>query len=196
VPANFGLDGLDPAVEKGFMAALARLEAAGFALEERTLEVLEDYKTLPVWQFAAAECHAHCAGMIRDEPELFDPRVISRMRRAEGLSAIEYCQTLERRAELIRRFAEELGDGTLLLPTVAIAPPRFTELEDDEAYYRLNVAVLRNPSLANVMDGCSLSLPLRAEAVPLGLMLTKRGGMDRQILAEGAAIQELLGESA
>ncbi|MBB3066221.1 amidase family protein [Limibacillus halophilus] len=192
IPSNFGLDALDPAVERKFRATVAAMIVAGMTVEERPLPVLDSYKTLPLWQFAAVESRATFATLVEEKPELFDPRVLIRMQRAEGLSAIEYRQTLDRRESLIAAFNAAIGEDTLLLPTVAIGPPRRSELESQEAYDRVNLMTLRNTTLANVIDGCSVSLPTREGGVPLGIMLTKRGGQDLALLAEAQHLEEIM----
>ena len=83
------------------------------------------------------------------------------------------------------------------MPTVAIAPPRLADLEDDEAFRVANLMALRNCTLVNVMDGCAVSLPMhRPGAPPAGLMLAGTAGADRTILAIGAALEAVLGEEA
>lgn len=192
VPSNFGLDALDPAVERKFRTTVATMIAAGLTVEQRPLPVLDTYKTLPLWQFAAVESRATFATLCEEKPELFDPRILVRMQRAESLSAIEYRQTLDRRQGLIEAFDAALGDDTLLLPTVAIAPPRNSDLDTQEAYDRLNLMTLRNTTLANVINGCSISLPAQEEGIPVGIMLTKRSGQDLGLLAEAQQLENIM----
>jgi hypothetical protein len=53
------------------------------------------------------------------------------------------------------------GFDALVMPSVAILPPRIADLATDEdAYTQANMMALRNASLINMIDGCALSLPI------------------------------------
>ena len=83
-------------------------------------------------------------------------------------------------------------DG-LLAPTVPITPPQFGELADDAEYGRLNLLILRNPTVANMLDLCAISLPNhRPGELPSGLMLVGRNGMDNHLLCQARAIESVL----
>ncbi|MEE3117484.1 MAG: amidase family protein, partial [Pseudomonadota bacterium] len=80
-------------------------------------------------------------------------------------------------------------DG-LLAPTVPIVPPTFEELAADDDYARLNLLVLRNPTVANMLDLCAISLPNHAQGeLPSGLMLIGRNGSDGTLLRLALAIE-------
>ena len=81
----------------------------------------------------------------------------------------------------------------LVMPTVPIVAPRLAELETDDAYGRINLLVLRNPSTINVIDGCAISIPMHSPgAAPTGLMLAASGGNDRRLLQVAGGIETLL----
>jgi len=81
------------------------------------------------------------------------------------------------------------------MPTAPILPPRIDALNDEADYVRTNGLVLRNPSLANFLDRCSISLPAhrRGEA-PVGFMLMGETGGDDRLFAIAAAIEALIKE--
>jgi aspartyl-tRNA(Asn)/glutamyl-tRNA(Gln) amidotransferase subunit A len=158
----------------------------------RRLASLDDYKTLPVWHFSAVESRAHYQDQFRQSPDGFDPRVLRRMQRADEVSAVDYCRTLQHRFRLIAAFTQEIGADCLLMPTVAILPPAFDDVRADTDFDRLNLLALRNTTLANVMDGCSLSLPFGHAGHMLGAMLTAAGGRDLDLLATGKVLQDLV----
>ncbi|MFN0001007.1 MAG: amidase family protein, partial [Burkholderiaceae bacterium] len=85
----------------------------------------------------------------------------------------------------------------LLMPTVPQLAPRIDALvQDEDAYFRANGLMLRNPTLINFLDGCALTLPCQQPgAAPVGLMLAGVGGQDRHILALGLAIESALGSA-
>ena len=62
----------------------------------------------------------------------------------------------------------------MLCPTVPIVAP-LTEplLNDDEAFFKVNRLLLRNPAAINYMDGCAWSLPCHVPGeLPVGLMVS------------------------
>jgi aspartyl-tRNA(Asn)/glutamyl-tRNA(Gln) amidotransferase subunit A len=91
----------------------------------------------------------------------------------------------------MRRVDQQLADfDAVLMPTTPIIAPTFAELESDEAYGRLNLLVLRNPSIANFLDRCAISIPChRAGGAPVGLMLMGAHGADQRLLAIAAAAE-------
>ncbi|MEP7729863.1 amidase family protein [Marinomonas primoryensis] len=182
VPSNFGMNDLDALVEQGFNEKLARLEAAGIVVERRFIAALESYKTLPVWQFSAFECQAFYSKAYDLATANIDPRVASRIVRANTIQSEDFQQTQAARHAFIQQMAEDEPNTVFLLPTVAVVAPKLSDLEQDSEYDRLNVLCLRNTSLANVLNGCSLSLPFCFQQEPMGLMLTAGNGMDQGLL--------------
>jgi aspartyl-tRNA(Asn)/glutamyl-tRNA(Gln) amidotransferase subunit A len=81
-----------------------------------------------------------------------------------------------------------------LLPSVPLIAPRIAELDgSDEAYGKVNLAMLRNTSLFNFLDGCGLSLPChKTGEAPVGLMVMAMGGHDDRMLALGQGIESAL----
>jgi aspartyl-tRNA(Asn)/glutamyl-tRNA(Gln) amidotransferase subunit A len=76
------------------------------------------------------------------------------------------------------------------MPTVPVLAPRVADLEAHDAYRRFNMLVLRNPSIANFLDGCSISIPChRAGEAPVGMMLLGAHNADRRLLSIAAAIE-------
>ena len=182
VPSNFGMNDLDALVEQGFTEALTRLEAAGVVVERRFIAALESYKTLPIWQFSAFECQAFYSKAYDLATADIDPRVASRIVRANTIKSEDFQQTQAARHAFIQQMAEDEPNTVFLLPTVAVVAPKLTDLEENSEYDRVNLLCLRNTSFANVLDGCSVSLPFRFQNEPMGFMLTAGNGMDQQIL--------------
>ncbi|PLW77037.1 amidase family protein [Cohaesibacter celericrescens] len=184
VPLNYGLDDLEPKVAEGFEAAVKLIQNSGYTVIETDLDVLEALKSLPIWQFSSIESRAEYDEAYQNQRDLMDPRVAgpTRMGRANEVNAVEYRKTLNRRAALIEQYKSELGARVLLMPTVPILPPSFDSMESDEEYGRVNLQVLRNPSIANVMDCCSISIPFHHGGSAIGIMLTAVAGHDLSLL--------------
>jgi len=192
VPVNFGFTEMEQVIAEGFEAVVSALRAAGLGVREKEFRAISLYDRVPPWHMTSVESRAHFEDHFRNRPDDFDPRVHSRMARAEEISAVEYRQTLNRRAEFITAFHEELGENMLLLPTTPILPPEIDSLSDDAAFNRLNLLALRNPSLANVADACAIALPYRHAGKTLSAMLIAGGGRDGPLLACAKAVEEVL----
>lgn len=189
VSRNFGFNDLDPEVEEGFEALLAALTEAGMAITDEPLPFLDTYAKIAPWQLTSVECRAHFEEAFQGKAALFDPRVHSRMARADELSAVQYRQMLNQRTQFAESMREGLAGRVLLLPTVAILPPTLVSLEDDAAFTHQNLMALRNTSLANIGNGCSLALPYKHKGIILSAMLVAVGGADVSLLAAGRELE-------
>lgn len=181
VPRNFGLDDVDPQITDAFETALEVLEEGGITIRRLSMQFFETYRALPVWQFSAVESRCHHGEAYAKHRDRLDPRVASRMARAEETDAPGYARALLARQSLADQAARIFADAPIVLPTVAILPPQLADLDDDATYDRTNLLALRNTSLGNVIDGCSVSLPL-SDLPGAGLMLTAPRGHDATIL--------------
>ena len=125
----------------------------------------------------------------------YDPRVAERLERGRQIGATDYLWLVRRRGQLIANMRTRAAAfDVLAMPTVPIAAPPIADLErDDELYHRLNLLVLRNPTLVNFLDGCALSVPCHREGdAPVGLMLARFDAADSTVLAIGEAIEAAL----
>jgi Asp-tRNA(Asn)/Glu-tRNA(Gln) amidotransferase A subunit family amidase len=87
---------------------------------------------------------------------------------------------------------EALGPfDSLVMPTVPIVAPPIAELEaSEEAFFKANGLLLRNPSTINLLDGCAVSIPCHAPGtLPAGMMVAGPAMSDRKILAVARAIE-------
>ena len=87
------------------------------------------------------------------------------------------------------------GFDALLSPTVPmVAPPLQPLVDSDEAFFRANGQLLRNPSVVNLLDGCALSLPCHVEGeLPVGLMVWHGAHRDDFVLDTALAVEAALG---
>lgn len=195
IPAPFALEGMDDAVAAAFDAACRKLSAAGARIEERDFPPLSRLPTLgEKGGIVAAEAYAWHRELLSDHAAGYDPHVARRIAQGAKQTASDYIALHERRAALIREMDEATsGIDALLMPTVAVAPPRLADLEADEAYTRINLRVLRNTVLANLLDRCAVSLPIHPPGTaPVGLMLTGETMGDARLFAIAAAVEAAL----
>lgn len=192
IPTNFGMDDLDSVVAKEFELAIASLKNAGFNVEERSIDALEELKSLAIWQFAAVESRSEYDVAYQTMKDAFDPRISSRLERADQVDAVSYRKSLNLRDRLIKAYQVEMGNQILLMPTVPIMPPSLADLQaNDEAYYRVNLQVLKNPTVANVLDCCSISLPFKSDTDTIGVMLTATALHDYSLLDVARSCEQI-----
>ena len=196
VVQDYVLDGLDGAVADAFEKALTRLSRAGASVSEvRFQSLLQLPQINHKGGVVVAEAYAVHRELIERRKEQFDPRVVSRTLRGADMSAAEYIEVLNRRADMIAesaRLAEPYD--ALLMPTVNMVAPPIAPLEkDDQLYGKTNLAMLRNTSVVNFLDGCALSIPCHEPgSAPVGLMIVGQSGGDRRLLAVGLALESAL----
>ena len=192
IPINFGYENIDVEVKEGFEAAKNKIIESGFDVLESDIPLLDKYQKVPLWQFAAVESQAEYFDAFTRKKHLIDPNVSRRMDRANQVTAVEYVKLCEERKKLIDQFNNFLGNNFLLLPTVSITPPLIKDCENEDFYDKANLISLKNTTLANYMNGCSLSLPYTIDNKPIGIMLNASTNNDDGILEIGSKIEKIL----
>lgn len=189
VPFHEGMDG---PTSRAFDSALERLSAAGALIIRKELpELAELPQLVEDGGIAAAEAYAWHERFLVARGSEYDPRVRVRLEGGGRQSAAAHVRRTQLRARLIRGTMRELEPfDALLAPTTPLVAPPLAAFHDDEEYHRLNRLLLRNPSVANLLNACSISLPCHApETAPVGLMLMAPGGEDHRLIAIAAAIE-------
>ena len=192
VPQTMVLDGVEPAVARAFDAALTVLRKAGARIVDIPLRELAELAQINAkGGLAAAESYAIHRALIAKAEKMYDPRVLTRLRRGQEQDAADYIDLISARADFIRRVAAVTAPyDALMMPTVPVTAVPVADLVADDAYRQVNFLVLRNPSVANFLDRCSISIPChRGCEAPVGLMLIGEHGADRRLLAIAAAIE-------
>jgi aspartyl-tRNA(Asn)/glutamyl-tRNA(Gln) amidotransferase subunit A len=190
------LDKLDEPVARGFEVAAKRLSAAGARLIDCTLPEIEAMVEVNTrcGGIAPAEAYAVHRERLETHGDLIDPNVRKRIERARTLSAADYIEMIRRRNALVRAVDARLADfDAVAMPTTPIVAPVLAELDNPEEWGRRNAMSLRNTSMWNFFDACSISLPLpRDRALPFGLMLSTRNGHDARLFRIAAAAERVL----
>jgi aspartyl-tRNA(Asn)/glutamyl-tRNA(Gln) amidotransferase subunit A len=195
VPQTTVLDEIEPAVARAFEAALAALRKAGARIVDIPLREFLDLRQINTkGGLAAAEAYALHRPLIAKAEKMYDPRVLSRILRGKEQDAADYIDIVKARADFIRRVAGVTAPyDALVMPTVPVTARRVADLASDDAYRHTNLLVLRNPSIANVLDRCAISIPChRAGGAPVGLMLIGEHAADRRLLSIAAAIETVV----
>ena len=196
---NIVCDGADKSVVQAYERALGAIKKSGARITKVSLEPFDRIAAINAkGGFAAAESFAWHRRLLETREAEYDPRVASRIKRGSGQSAADYIDLLAARAALMSDAADALDSyDAMLMPTTPIAPPLLADLADDEAYGRINLLALRNPTLINMIDGCAVSLPMHWPGdAPAGLMIACLCGQDRKLLALAKAVESALSGAA
>ncbi len=201
VITNTFFDSIEPAVAGPFDHALRRLRAAGARLEEIALPELADLATMnATGGFSAAESYAWHRLLLERSGAGYDPRVAQRILKGATMKAHEYIDLVHARRDWIARMEAALAPfDAVLSPTVPITAPTIASVapgeERDAEFFRVNALLLRNPSIVNMLDGCSISIPCPADGgLPVGLMLWHAALHDDAVLAVALQAERWLQE--
>jgi len=192
---TFLTDGMDGTVAAVFGRTLTRLSAAGAQIIEFDLPELDQIAAAnAAGGFAASEAWAWHHRLATEQGDRYDPRILKRIQRGERMSAADYVELLQARARIIAAVAPRTAPFDAVIgPTCPVVPPAIAEVADEGAYNRINMALLRNTSVGNFLDRCSISIPCQAEGeAPVGLMLTGEHMGDARLFQVAAAIEAAL----
>jgi aspartyl-tRNA(Asn)/glutamyl-tRNA(Gln) amidotransferase subunit A len=192
---NYVLEDMDQTVAAAFDRVLRRLADSGAELVDITLPDLDE---LPGRNarggIVAAEAYALHAGRIAEHGEAYDPRVRTRILKGQEQQAGEHAELLAWRERVIGQANRRThGLDAVIMPTVPVVPPHLDVFEDDAVYGQLNLLALRNPTVANLLDRCAISLPLSAnDEAPVGLTLMGETLGDRALFDLAAGLEHWL----
>ena len=202
LPTTLVWDSLDAGVETTARAAVERLRAAGYAIDETPVPEFDTVGEL-VSRFGAyhsAECHALWHDVIEARPDLIYAPIWERIRVGAQISATDAARAKQGLAAAAAFLHTRMRQhGVFLMPTAAASPPPIAALEADAEVYRTaNVAALRNTRLGNYLNCCALTLPCGRDqnGVPVGLMLMAPPGEEEHLLRLGHAIEPVIAEGA
>ncbi|MBM3336631.1 MAG: amidase [Betaproteobacteria bacterium] len=196
VPQTMVLDALEPPVAQAFSRALTRLSAAGAQLVDLPLSLLADIPRLNApGGLSPVEAYVQHHERLAKDRELFDPRVAARISLGEPVSAQQYIAMLDARQHWIAQMEKALsGFDAMIYPSVPLlAPPVQPLIDSDEAFFKTNGLLLRNPFVINYLDGCAFSLPCQDPGeLPVGLMCASSRGDDARLAAVALALEAAL----
>lgn len=200
-------EGLDADVARAYERSLHKLRQAGAQIEEIKLPELGELATFQtLGNFSAAESYTWHKPWLQEKSSLYDPRVITRIMRGASMSARDYLELVQARRGWITRMERALeGFDAVLSPTVPLIAPPITDVAPaqgldagqdqarDEAFFKVNALLLRNPSAVNMLDGCAISLPCHTpDEPPVGLMVWHGAMRDDTVLNIAVQIENLL----
>ncbi|MQX34919.1 amidase [Roseospira navarrensis] len=200
VPTDLGLDDLDETVADTFARALSRLSQAGVRITDQAVPAIAEVPALNAkGGLAAAESWAIHRARLADRAaaDRYDPRVRVRIERGAEMDAADLVDVQRGRLDLTSRFHAALArHDAFVWPTVPTVAPPVSALRAEADYARINMAMLRNPSVANIMNACAISVPChRPGEPPVGLMLIGPHGGDRRLLTVAKAVEAVVRET-
>ena len=195
IPRGYLFDELDPEVAAGFEAAVARLSAAGAAISDIRLDVLEELRPANrPKSIVSAEAFAIHRDQLAARRDGYDPYVATRLDGGSDILAADYiAMHRERDATCAAVQAVTRPFDALVLPTSPCVPPKITALDTTEALMKASARVLRNTALSNYLDRPTITIPChRAEEAPVGLSLMGSRHHDRRLLAIAAGVEGIV----
>lgn len=199
LPTTLVLSNMDDMVARAFERSIDGLARAGATIVRQPLEELQRIPEINAkGGIAAAEAYAWHRQLLEREPHRYDPRVAARILKGGEQSEDDVREVRAARRRLIEDIGNRtLGFDALVMPTVPIVAPALEQFALDADYVRLNALVLRNPSIANFLDGCGISLPIHEPGEPpVGLMLIGRHDDDERLFDIAHAIERVRRDAA
>jgi aspartyl-tRNA(Asn)/glutamyl-tRNA(Gln) amidotransferase subunit A len=199
VASHMMLDDMDATVARAFERTLDRLRQAGAKIQVIPLSELNELAAMQAYgSLPAAESYQWHRKLLEHNAPQYDPRVAARIQRGATMTACDYLDLQHARADWIQRMDSALGSvDAVLSPTVPIVAPALTDVEPgaarDNAFFRINNLLLRNPSAINMLDGCAVSLPCQVPSeLPVGLMVWAGSMRDDVVLNIALQIEKSL----
>ena len=191
VPRQVVLEEVDNTVARAFERACKALAAKGVKVEPIDLPQLDELPAINAkGGFAAAEAYAWHRRLIARRGKDYDQIIHPRILRGREMSAADYIELLQARADLQKRVAAVTSNcDAVIMPTCAIVAPTLEEVSTAEGFTRKNLLLLRNTALGNFLDRCAISLPCHATGeLPVGFMLMGETMADKRLLAIARAV--------
>ena len=191
VPRQVVLEEVDTTVARAFERACKALAAKGVKVEPIDLPQLDELPAINAkGGFAAAVAYAWHRRLIARRGKDYDQIIHPRILRGQEMSAADYIELLQARADLQKRVAAVTSNcDAVVMPTCAIVAPTLEEVSTPEGFTRKNLLLLRNTALGNFLDRCAISLPCHATGeLPVGFMLMGETMADKRLLAIARAV--------
>jgi aspartyl-tRNA(Asn)/glutamyl-tRNA(Gln) amidotransferase subunit A len=196
VPQNAKLLRRDETVSAAFARASDALRKAGARVNDVPFPLLDQMLAAnPKGGFPVPEAYSIHRQRLAERGDEIDRSIRDRIARGASITAADYIDLVQIRRRLVRAMDAWLSDtalDALVLPTTPIVAPHIDQVATPETFAPANMALLSYTSIMNFFDLCAISLPLRTEALPVGLMLIARNGDDRRLFRVAAAVERLL----
>ena len=198
IPEELFFDGVHPHTLSVFDGVIDVLSAAGIRVRrsaapvfQTVSELLERHGT-PILPEAMT---IHRAILESENRAGMDAIVENRLSRWRTFDVRDYIILLWERQSLIKRVSEEFPNAVFMWPTVAIPPPRFSEIEEVRRFEETNRLVLRNTLPGSFLDMPGVTIPIGVDGsgLPIGALISGPSGEDDRVLAASQMAEQALG---
>ncbi|HEX3865581.1 MAG TPA: amidase [Gemmatimonadaceae bacterium] len=191
---------LSPEVRQVFENALDRLRDAGVTIASRGIEHADDVAPSYVNISLPEAANWHAETMATRAAD-YQPGVRDRLERGRTIAAVDY---LRGRAmqDVLRRDVDAALDGAtaLVLPTLPVLAPALGAAEVEVArpdsfrteLLPVRAALLRLTQLFNLSGHPAITLPIRADGLPVGLQLVGRREAIDELFATATACERVV----
>ena len=177
---------VEPAIATAMTIATGWLNAAG--VESRSLHPMPNYlaRSQPMLAYEAWQTwHAH----LRRHRATMDADVVAKLDKAAATTDTEYRSALADRDRDCAQDAAEWPADVLMLPTVPMVAPRFSEVDGE------STDIARFTRMANWIDLAAMSLPvgLSETGLPVAVQLVARSGAEPALFALARLLEAVRG---
>jgi aspartyl-tRNA(Asn)/glutamyl-tRNA(Gln) amidotransferase subunit A len=191
--------GVDAGIDRACREGIAKLEAAGAAVEWRDVPELSEAMEamISMGGLVTTDAWSCWSDLIEADPDLIYPPMLPRFQSGTKQAGHDLLRLMRRLDELSASLHRKMaGCDAMIAPTVPATPPAIADLIDDlDAYTKANVMSLRNTTPGNLTKVCALTLPCGVDdhGMPAGLMLMQRANQEEALLRVGKAVEAALG---
>jgi len=170
IPRAYFYEQLDPEIESAINAALSIIGNLAATVRDVDLPAANDTTVL------RAEAYAYHGENIKENPDLYQPDTLRRIRSGEEISTVDYIRA-RRQMDQYRRNAHKVFESVdvLITPTTPVPPSTIAELLADTNNLRgKEILMLRNTRAFNALGLPTISVPcgFTKAGLPIGMQIT------------------------
>lgn len=186
-------DGIDNTLRLAFERAVSKLELAGAIVERAEVPAIEAALSVAKYLYAP-EAYAEWRDLVEAEPEKMFACILERVQSGKTTLAHDFIAAWDvLRAQRDVYAKATAGFDAVIFPSAPIMPPKVNRLMSDPTYYEeQNLLALRNTRPGNMLDLCSLTLPLDTPST--GILLNAPANQEERLLRLGVAVERALAE--
>lgn len=198
IPENVVFEGIEPAVQVNFDAAVKRLAKAGAKIRRKVFPAFNAILDLIAKRGDVLGPEAlllHWDRVHGPDAARMDARVVKRILMAEKMRAVDLVDVMMRRKSLIAECDTLIGNDVVIFPTTAVVAMDIAPLAaDHDEFFRANAKALRNTMLGNFLDWCGVSIPngTDRDMMPTGFLISAQHGRDTDALSAALSIENLI----
>jgi len=142
-----------------------------------------------------AEAYATWGKLIEKSPEKMFPPILSRFRGGKDIKAYDYIKNMKKLRQIREVFLRKtLEYDAIIVPSSPIKPPKTSKLVEDFNFFtEQNILALRNTRMANSLNLCSLTIPLKDNFS--GLMIFCHPDEEQKLMRIGLTLENQISKN-